>query len=179
MLSNGASGGWGPTLNNIDKSVARVLEAYKSAVYAKDAGALIKLYEPRVRVFDAWGVWSHEGAEAWQRAIEGWFTSLGSERVKVTFGDVQVSAERDSAIVTCIVTYGTAPAGEGSGRKMGRDGRPVDAAAGDRAPAWTCRAHRGGPGMKSTSPHIDIAKGGGVQQWTGRLLDMSAPATRR
>jgi len=92
-------------LTDIDKSVARVLETYKAAVYAKDAGALIRLYDPRVRVFDAWGVWSYEGAEAWQRAVEAWFTSLGTERVKVTFGDVQVSAERDSAIVTSIVTY--------------------------------------------------------------------------
>jgi len=92
-------------LTDIDKSVARVLETYKAAVYAKDAGALIRLYDPRVRVFDAWGVWSYEGAEAWQRAVEAWFTSLGTERVKVTFSDVQVSAERDSAIVTSIVTY--------------------------------------------------------------------------
>ncbi len=96
-------------MNDTEKSVRRVLENYKSAVYAKDAEALIRLYDPRVRVFDAWGVWSYEGADAWQRAVEAWFTSLGTERVKVTFSDVQVSAERDSAvagaIVSAIVTY--------------------------------------------------------------------------
>ncbi|MBI5721263.1 MAG: nuclear transport factor 2 family protein [Burkholderiales bacterium] len=92
-------------MNDTEKSVGRVLENYKSAVYAKDAAAFIRLYDPRVRVFDAWGVWSYEGAEAWQRAVEAWFTSLGTERVKVTFSDVQVSAERDSAIVSAIVTY--------------------------------------------------------------------------
>jgi ketosteroid isomerase-like protein len=96
-------------LNDTEKSIGRVLESYKSAVYAKDAAALIRLYDPRVRVFDAWGVWSYEGAEAWQRAVEAWFTSLGTERVKVTFSDVQVSAERESAhtsaVVSAIVTY--------------------------------------------------------------------------
>ena len=62
-----------------------------------------------MRVFDAWGVWSYEGAEAWQRAVEAWFTSLGTERVKVTFSDVQISAGDDSgvasAVVSAIVTY--------------------------------------------------------------------------
>jgi hypothetical protein len=58
-----------------------------------------------VRVFDAWGVWSYEGAEAWQRAVEGWFTSLGTERVQVSFADVTISESRESAVVSTIVTY--------------------------------------------------------------------------
>src|SRR5438552_426724 len=61
----------------LDKSIAQVLEAYKSAVFAKDVGAFMRLCDPSVRVFDTWGVWSYEGAEAWQRAAEGWLTSLG------------------------------------------------------------------------------------------------------
>ena len=48
---------------------------------------------------------SHDGAAAWQIAVEGWFASLGSERVKVTFDEVQTSVGRDSAIVSAIVTY--------------------------------------------------------------------------
>ena len=119
-------------MNDTEKSVGRVLETYKSAVYAKDAAALIRLYDPRVRVFDAWGVWSYEGAEAWQRAVEAWFTSLGTERVKVTFSDVQISAERDSAVVTAIVTY----AGFlGPGRGAALDAEPADLGAQDE---WAC-----------------------------------------
>jgi ketosteroid isomerase-like protein len=100
-------------VNDTEKSIARVLESYAAAVFARDVGAFMRLYDPGVRVFDAWGVWLYEGAEAWQRAVEGWFTSLGTERVKVTFDDVQTTAGRDMAVVSAIVTYaGISPQGE-------------------------------------------------------------------
>lgn len=92
-------------MSDIDKSIARVLESYKAAVHAKDVDAFMRLYNPDVRVFDAWGVWSYDGADAWQRAVEGWFTSLGTERVKVTFDAVKISEGRESAVVSAIVTY--------------------------------------------------------------------------
>ena len=90
---------------DVDKSVARVIESYQAAVLAKDAAALMHLYHPQVRVFDAWGVWSYEGAPAWQRAVEAWFGSLGTERVKVSFDDVQASGGPEFAHLSAIVTY--------------------------------------------------------------------------
>jgi ketosteroid isomerase-like protein len=92
-------------VSDIDKSIARVLQSYESAVLAKDVGAFMRLYDPGVRVFDTWGVWSYEGSEAWQRAVEGWFTSLGTEKVKVSFEDVQSTVARDMAMLSAIVTY--------------------------------------------------------------------------
>lgn len=92
-------------MNDAEKSIARVLESYASAVFARDVEAFMRLYDPRVRVFDAWGVWSYEGLAAWQRAVEGWFTSLGAERVKVTFDEVQTSAGGDLFVVTAVATY--------------------------------------------------------------------------
>lgn len=92
-------------MSDIDKSIARVLEIYRSAVLARDVEAFMRLYDPDVRVFDTWGVWSYEGADAWQRAIEGWFTSLGSERCKVTFDEVRSTAGRDLSMLSAIVTY--------------------------------------------------------------------------
>jgi ketosteroid isomerase-like protein len=92
-------------MSDIDKPIAQVLESYKSAVHAKDVEALMRLYDPNVRVFDTWGVWSYEGAAAWRTAVEGWFTSLGAERVKVTFDDVRSSAGQEFAVVSAIVTY--------------------------------------------------------------------------
>ena len=92
-------------MNDTEKSIARVLGSYESAVYSKDVEAFMSLYDPGVRVFDTWGVWSHEGAAAWQRAIEGWFASLGTERVKVTFEAVQTAGARELATVSAIVTY--------------------------------------------------------------------------
>lgn len=92
-------------MSDAEKSITQVVESYKSAVLAKDVGAFMRLYDPSVRVFDTWGVWSYESAEAWQRAVEGWFTSLGAERVKVTFDEVRTTVGRDFAIVSAIVTY--------------------------------------------------------------------------
>jgi ketosteroid isomerase-like protein len=91
--------------NEIEKSLERVLASYQNAVLAKNVQAFISLYDPKVRVFDAWGVWSYEGAQAWQVAVEGWFTSLGSESVGVTFDDVQTSLGADWAMLGAIVTY--------------------------------------------------------------------------
>lgn len=93
-------------MNDTEKSIARLIASYESAVFSKDVEAFMRLYDPDVRVFDAWGIWSYEGAAAWQRAIEGWFTSLGTERVKVSFDDVQTSAGRELAMVSAIATYG-------------------------------------------------------------------------
>ena len=89
----------------VDAAIRGVLDSYQSAVSAKDAEALMQLYDPAVRVFDAWGVWSYEGAAAWRKAIDAWFASLGGERVKVTFDDVQTLGAADLAMVNAIVTY--------------------------------------------------------------------------
>lgn len=89
----------------LDKSVAQVLQAYAGSVHEKHVDSFMRLYDPQVRVFDTWGVWSYEGAESWQRAVEAWFTSLGNERVKVTFDDVKAVVTREFASVSAIVTY--------------------------------------------------------------------------
>lgn len=90
---------------DLEKSVSQVFEAYKKAVSGKDADALMRLYDPKVRVFDAWGVWSYEGSAAWQRAVEAWFTSMGAERVLATFEDTQIVMQAEFALVSTIVTY--------------------------------------------------------------------------
>ncbi len=92
-------------MSDIEKEVLRVVESYKAAVFAADAEAFMRLYHPAVRVFDTWGVWLYEGAPAWQRAVEGWFTSLGRERVRASFSEVQVLAGQPVAVLNAIVTY--------------------------------------------------------------------------
>jgi hypothetical protein len=58
-------------MSDIDKSITRILDSNKSTVYAKDVDSFMRLYDPNVRVFDAWGMWSYQGAPAWQIAVEG------------------------------------------------------------------------------------------------------------
>jgi ketosteroid isomerase-like protein len=105
-------------MSEIDKSVQRILDTYQSAVLAKNVETFMHLYDPKVRVFDAWGVWSYEGAPAWRIAVEGWFTSLGNDKVKVSFDEVQTSGGPELAMVSAIVTYAALSAsGESTAHK--------------------------------------------------------------
>ena len=92
-------------MSDTEKEVRRVIGSYEAAVFARDVEAFMRLYHPAVRVFDTWGVWLYEGAPSWQIAVEGWFASLGSERVKVRFAEVQITGEQALATVSAIVTY--------------------------------------------------------------------------
>jgi len=92
-------------MNDPEKQVHRALDTYKSAVLTKNAETFMHLYDSEVRVFDTWGIWSYEGAAAWRVAVEGWFTSLGSETVRVTFEDVKVIAEPNFASMSAIARY--------------------------------------------------------------------------
>ena len=92
-------------MNDFENRILEVLEAYKAAVYERDVDTFLRLYDPEARVFDAWDVWSYEGAAARRSAIAQWFASLGAERVKVIFDDVQVTVGQDLAVVSAIGTY--------------------------------------------------------------------------
>src|SRR5687768_5258733 len=89
----------------LDSAVAKLQAAYAAAALQRDAEAFVRLYDPAVRVFDAWGVWAYQGAEPWRRAVEGWFGSLGSERVRVTFSETESHGSVSMAITSAIVTY--------------------------------------------------------------------------
>jgi ketosteroid isomerase-like protein len=92
-------------MTDLDKSLAHLMQAYTDAVWAQDVTAFMRLYDPQVRVFDAWGVWSYEGADAWQTAVEGWLRSLGTERVRVQFEDVSTLGDAGLMLVSAVVSY--------------------------------------------------------------------------
>jgi ketosteroid isomerase-like protein len=94
-----------PTVNDPEKQVLRALDTYKSAVLAKNAETFMHLYDPEVRVFDTWGIWSYEGAAAWRVAVEGWFSSLGTESVRVAFENVKITSEPGFASMSAFATY--------------------------------------------------------------------------
>lgn len=92
-------------MSEIEAPIAKVIAAYKSAVAARDIDALMRLYDPAVRVFDAWGVWSYEGAAAWRIAVEGWFASHPADRFNASFEDISTVSTPAFASVSAIVTY--------------------------------------------------------------------------
>lgn len=93
--------------------IAALFDAYRDAVWNKDADALLALYAPEVRIFDAWGTWSHEGIAAWAQSVRDWLGSLGDERVTVTVDDIVTTIDADIAAASACVTYAAiAPDGE-------------------------------------------------------------------
>jgi uncharacterized protein (TIGR02246 family) len=86
--------------------VGQIFEAYRQAVLSHNTDALMDLYAPDVRVFDAWGIWVHQDAPAWRKMVHTWFSSItANEQVHVEFNDVQITQGHDLCLVTAIVTY--------------------------------------------------------------------------
>ena len=92
-------------MGEIEPSLAKVIAAYKAAVAARNIQSFMRLYDPAVRVFDTWGVWSYEGVSAWQIAIEGWFAAHPNDQFKVSFEDVSCVSTPAFASLSAIVTY--------------------------------------------------------------------------
>lgn len=88
-------------MNGIDDLPQR----YAAAVGAKDVEALMALYDDGVRLFDLWGVWSHEGAAVWRQSVVEWFSSLGDQSLEVDFTEVQTTVTEELATLHATVTY--------------------------------------------------------------------------
>ena len=58
-------------MSDLQQSVDRILEQYKAAVLSRDVNAFMRLYDPKARIFDAWGSWEYADPTKWQIAIEG------------------------------------------------------------------------------------------------------------
>jgi uncharacterized protein (TIGR02246 family) len=100
-------------VTTLEESILQILSDYKAAVFAKDVAAFTALYDQDVVVFDMWGAWSYSGIEAWRRMADGWFGTLGAERVVVDFSEVQTIGTQDLAVAHAFVTY-TAVTEEGA-----------------------------------------------------------------
>ena len=85
--------------------VGALLEEYRDAVHAKDVDRFVAIFADDVRVYDMWGTWSHDGIDSWREMAEVWFDSLGDERVRVEFDDVQTTVGDDVAVVSAFVTF--------------------------------------------------------------------------
>jgi uncharacterized protein (TIGR02246 family) len=93
--------------------VTAAFAAYKAAVLAKDADAFCALYDADIHVFDMWGQWQHQGLAAWRRMAEGWFGSVGEERVVVEFSDIRAEQAGELAFGHAIARF-SAQAADGT-----------------------------------------------------------------
>src|SRR5258708_4720709 len=86
------------------KEIESLFETYKNAVYQKDVEAFLSIFDERVRVFDMWE-WTYDGLASWRDMATGWFGSLGSERVVVTFDDIQIQSAGEMAAASAFVRF--------------------------------------------------------------------------
>lgn len=89
------------------------LADYAEAVRAKDITGFLALYDQDVHIFDMWGRWSLHGLTAWRNMATDWFSSLGDERVAVTYDSAESTVTGDLAIGYVVLTY-TAIAPDGT-----------------------------------------------------------------
>jgi uncharacterized protein (TIGR02246 family) len=81
-----------------------LFEIYKNAVFQKDVEAFTSIFDENVRIFDMWS-WTYEGLAVWREMAQGWFGSLGTERVVVTFDDIQIEATGEMATASAFVRF--------------------------------------------------------------------------
>ena len=90
-----------------------LLETYKNAIFEKDLESFLALFDDQVRVFDMWGQWSYDGLAPWREMVKGWFSSLGADRDRLTFEEVEFLCGGDLATVTAFARFAAiSPNGE-------------------------------------------------------------------
>lgn len=92
-------------MSDIHDAIATLQARYVSAVAARNVSGLLDLYDPHVRVFDAWGVWEYDGIESWRVAVEGWLATDPGHRFDVRFTDTKVLGDAASGVMTAIANY--------------------------------------------------------------------------
>lgn len=92
-------------MNQTTDPVREAIAQYCAAAYDKDVEAFVALYSDDVHVFDMWNTWEMRGMAAWRSMAEGWFSSLGDERVVVTAAGVASTVTGDLALGHATLTY--------------------------------------------------------------------------
>jgi ketosteroid isomerase-like protein len=92
-------------MSEADPCIVQVCDGYTRAVHEKNVEAFLGLYHGDARVFDTWGIWSYENLAGRRKVIEEWFSSLGDERVRVTFDRLRTVALPELATLSARVVY--------------------------------------------------------------------------
>ncbi|NLY37456.1 MAG: SnoaL-like domain-containing protein [Tissierellia bacterium] len=67
-----------------------ILEQYAKAVLEKEVEGFMAIYDPIVNVYDTWNSWIKKDIEEIRSMATEWFKSLGEEKVRVEFTEVNV-----------------------------------------------------------------------------------------
>ena len=83
-----------------------LLEQYAKAVLEKEVEGFMAIYDPIVNVYDTWNSWIKKDIEEIRSMATEWFKSLGEEKVRVEFTEVNVL---ESVFVNIVVAFSLLP----------------------------------------------------------------------
>ncbi len=75
-----------------------ILKSYANAVYNKDLENFISIYDNKVHVYDTWKAWSYKNRDEYKNMVREWFDSLGDEKVRVEFNEINVLQTQDQTV---------------------------------------------------------------------------------
>jgi uncharacterized protein (TIGR02246 family) len=135
--------------------IEQLLEAYRTAVRAKDVDAFVAIYDDDVRIFDTWQ-WTYEGIEAWRAMATEWFGSVGDDQIVVEHADVEIVAGDGIAVVSGYTRFaGVSAEGE---QLRAMDNRLTWALRKNEAGAWkVVHEHTSAPGSFETGK-LDLSR---------------------
>jgi ketosteroid isomerase-like protein len=92
-------------MNDSEKEILAVLEAYRATALAKDIPGHAARYDEKVRAFDLWADWSIDGRPAMRAMIQHWLASLASENVVIDAQEIRLEVEGPLATLEGFFTF--------------------------------------------------------------------------
>jgi ketosteroid isomerase-like protein len=92
-------------MSEIADPFLHALDAYRTAVRAKDVAAFLAIYDESLEVFDLWSEWSQQGLAARRKMAEEWFGSLEDEYVVVDIDEAHSTRSETVVVGRAILTY--------------------------------------------------------------------------
>jgi ketosteroid isomerase-like protein len=87
------------------KQLQEYFTIYVQAAWDKDIESMIRLYDHNVVIYDMWTNGYQTGLTEWSGVIKTWLSSLGEERVKVTFEMIKIHESGDIGFASALITY--------------------------------------------------------------------------
>lgn len=82
-----------------------LIDRYTAAVQAVDKEALLALYSPAARIFDAFTPWQSRGTGEWGAQLEGWFSHMRNHGGEAIATEVDVQVTTQMALLTMVMRY--------------------------------------------------------------------------
>lgn len=87
------------------KEVKDFFNIYQTAAWNKDAAAIVELYDEQAVIFDTWDRGYISSRQEWVKIHEDWLGSLGDEKVKVGFENINIQQSRELAFASALISY--------------------------------------------------------------------------